>query len=78
MLHVRNILDEIKWRDGFSFEDLEIEYRDRIESRLITLFGSEIKDWDKSFIYTTKGGTIPFHRVEMITHKGEVMYHHEK
>ena len=78
MLHVRDILNQMKWHEGFNIKDIEIEYRDRIESRSITLSGSEIEDWDKSFIYTNKGGAIPFHRVEMITHKGEIIYQHTK
>ena len=78
MRHVRDILNEIKWREELSFDDLEIEYRDRVESRLITLFGTEIKEWDKSFIYTITGGAIPYHRIVSITHKGQELYHHTK
>ena len=66
MKHARDVLNEIKWRDGLTLERVQIYYRDRMVKDYKVLVGAEIASWDKSFIYTKKDSAIPFHRVERI------------
>ena len=78
MKHARDVLNEIKWRDGLKLSDSVIYYRDRVKPELGCLEGSRIRNWDKSFIYTDTDSVIPFHRVEEIVHSGEVMFKRHK
>jgi uncharacterized protein (UPF0248 family) len=75
MKHVRDVLNEFKWRNGFELDELELFYRDHARPQLMVLEGAKINSWDKSFIYTDKNTAIPYHRVERIEHKGEVIYY---
>jgi len=78
MVHPREILNEIKWRPGFDLSALVIYYRDRVRPDHGFIEGVQIKNWDKSFIYTDKDSAIPFHRIEEIIHRGEVMFKRKK
>ena len=73
MIHAREVLNEIKWRDGLKFADVLVFYRDRHRHDLVILEGARILSWDKSFIYTDSDSVIPFHRVERIEHKNDVV-----
>ncbi len=74
MIHARDVLNEIKWRNNLALSETTIFYRNHKQPHLMTLQGTQIKSWDKSFIYTSKETSIPFHRVEKILNKGQVMY----
>ncbi len=78
MLHARDILNGIKWRDGFELADTMIFYKDRIKPELGYIEGGKVRSWDKSFIYTDQGSAIPFHRVELIEHRGKDLYKRKK
>jgi uncharacterized protein (UPF0248 family) len=78
MKHARDVLNEIKWRDEFSFEKTIIFYRDHTQPEPMELPGVQIRNWDKSFIYTISGSSIPFHRVEIIRHNHQEMYRHSR
>jgi uncharacterized protein (UPF0248 family) len=78
MKHARDVLNEIKWRDGLKLSETVIYYRDRVKPELGYLEGSRILNWDKSFIYTDTDSAIPFHRVDEIVHSGEVMFKRHK
>ena len=69
MKHARDVLNEIKWRNGYYLKDTVIYYRDRKLVEPNILEGQRIENWDKSFIYTDTGSVIPFHRVVKIKHK---------
>ncbi len=74
MKHARDVLNEIKWRDDLELSKTIIFYRDRNLFGLVTLMGSKILSWDKSFIYTDRDTAIPFHRVEKIVHNDREMF----
>ncbi len=74
MKHARDVLNEIKWRSGMDLTDTIIYYVDRVRPELGFTEGEHVQSWDKSFIYTDSGSAIPFHRVEVITHRGEEVY----
>ena len=78
MKHPRDVLNEIKWRDGLELSKTMIHYKDRVKPELSYIEGNSIKSWDKSFIYTDSGSAIPFHRVELIIHDGDELYRHFK
>ena len=77
MKHPRDILNEIKWRTGLELKYTVVFYRDRVRPDLGYVEGSDIADWDKSFIYTRQGSAIPFHRVQKILHKKKELYNKE-
>ena len=78
MVHPRDILNEIKWRDGLNLSKIVIYYRDRVKPDRGFIEGTRIKNWDKSFIYTDSLSAIPFHRVDEIIHKDQVMFKRKK
>jgi uncharacterized protein (UPF0248 family) len=78
MKHARDVLNELKWREELNLAHVRIFYNDHTQESLIELSGNELKDWDKSFIYSVSGGVIPFHRVEIIKLYHEELYRHSK
>ena len=78
MVHPRDVLNEIKWRSGFDLSKIVVYYRDRIKPDRGSIEGVRITKWDKSFIYTDSDSTIPFHRVDEIIHKDQVMFKRQK
>jgi len=78
MKHVRDVLNEFKWRNGFKLAELKLYYRDRAQTQLMVLEGTKIETWDKSFIYTDRQTAIPYHRVERIEYEGDIIYNRRK
>jgi len=78
MKHVRDVLNEFKWRNGFELAELKLYYRDHAQAQLMVLEGAKIEAWDKSFIYTDMNTAIPYHRVERIEYKSQVIYNKGK
>jgi uncharacterized protein (UPF0248 family) len=78
MAHPRDILNEIKWRDGLNLSEIVIYYKDRVMPERGYIKGIQIKKWDKSFIYTKSDSVIPFHRVDEIIHKDKIMFKRKK
>lgn len=71
MNKIRDILNELKWRKKFIFQDTKIYFVHRgapNNTKMIT--GSEILSIDKTFIETTDA-MIPHHRIF------KILYHHQ-
>ena len=70
----RNILNELKWKEGFNLDKAEIWYVHRgaiNDTKIIS--GEEIAKLGRSFI-ETKSAMIPYHRVFKIIYNGEVIF----
>ena len=70
----RNILNELKWKEGFNLDKAEIWYVHRgaiNDTKIIS--GQEIAKLGRSFI-ETKSAMIPYHRVFKIIYNGEVIF----
>jgi hypothetical protein len=70
----RNILNELKWKEGFDLDNAEIWYIHRgatNDTKIIS--GQEIAKLGRSFI-ETRSAMIPYHRVFKIVYEGEVVF----
>ena len=74
MKHVRDVLNEIKWREGYELSKLKIYYSDRVEHSTKSVSGDKLRSWDKSFFYTIFDSAIPFHRVQSIQYDNLEIY----
>ena len=74
---VRDILNEIKWREGYDLSKVEIWYIHRgapNDTRIIR--GDEIKSICKTFIETADA-MIPHHRIFKIVYNGKILFTRE-
>ncbi len=78
MTTARDILNELKWRDGRSLEGVEIFYVHRGAPRdFKVLNGKDIINLGRSFIKHTDG-EIPYHRVFQISKGAKVLLSRER
>jgi hypothetical protein len=71
---IRDILNELKWRKKFVFQDTRIFYIHRgapKNTKIIT--GSEVVSIDKTFIKTVDA-MIPHHRIFKIVYHGHILF----
>ena len=74
MNQIRDILNELKWRKKFVFQETKIYYIHRgapKNTKIIT--GSDIVSIDKTFIETEEG-MIPHHRIFKITYYDKILF----
>jgi uncharacterized protein (UPF0248 family) len=74
MVNPRNILNELKWKQGFNLEQAEIWYVHRgapNDTKIIQ--GQDIIKLEKSFI-KTKSAMIPYHRIFKIVYDDKVLF----
>jgi uncharacterized protein (UPF0248 family) len=74
MPNLRNVLNELKWREKYNLDKAEIWYVHRgapNNTKIIT--GNEILSIDRSFIQTTTA-MIPYHRIFKIVYNGEIIF----
>ena len=74
----RMILNELKWRDGFTLNKAEVWYLHRgapHDTKIIT--GVDILNIEKSFMKTTTA-MIPYHRILKIIYNGEILFERKK
>ncbi|RLF28691.1 MAG: DUF504 domain-containing protein [Thermoplasmata archaeon] len=72
---VRDILNELKWRDEYDFEKVVIFYLHRgAPGDFKELKGSEIAKIGRSFITTKEDTMIPYHRVLKIIYDDKTLF----
>jgi hypothetical protein len=74
MNQIRDILNELKWRKKFVFQDTEIYYIHRgapKNTKIIT--GSEVISINKTFI-ETDDAMIPHHRIFLIMYHDKILF----
>jgi len=74
MPNIRDILNELKWRQDSDLEKAEIWYVHRgseNDTKIIT--GKEIILLEKSFMQTTTA-MIPYHRIFKIIYEGKIIF----
>ena len=78
MNKIRDILNELKWRKKFIFQDTQIYYihRGALNNTKI-ISGSEIISIDKTFI-ETQDSMIPHHRIFKIIYHNHVLFDRRK
>jgi len=78
MTNPRYILNKLKWKEDANFKEVKIEYLHRgapNDTKIIS--GQEIIDIGKSFMETNYA-MIPFHRIEKIRYKDEIVFEKKK
>ena len=74
MPSVRDILNELKWRDNSEFNNVEVWYRHRgAPNDTMVISGEEIVSLHKSFL-ETKTAMIPYHRVIKVIYEGRILF----
>ncbi|MCD6468821.1 MAG: DUF504 domain-containing protein [Thermoplasmata archaeon] len=74
MPSVRDILNELKWRDNSEFNKVEVWYRHRgAPNDTMVISGEEIVSLHKSFL-ETKTAMIPYHRVIKVIYEGRILF----
>jgi len=73
-MNIREILNMLKWKEGFDFDKVEIWYIDRgAPGDVGVIRGEDVERIGRSFIHT-KRKSIPFHRVLRILHDGKEIF----
>ena len=71
---IRDLLNEIRWRDKFDFENVEVWFVHRgFPDDTKIIYGKDISSIGISFLETTSG-MIPFHRIFKIIYNGETIF----
>ena len=74
MPYPREVLNELKWREGLTLDDALVTYRHRgAPGDERTISGREIEELQHSF-FRAGGSVIPYHRILRIEHRGEIVY----
>lgn len=74
MTSPREILNELKWKQGYSLDLAEIWYLHRgAPNDTMIISGKDVVKLEKSFMQTTSA-TIPYHRIFKIVYKNEVIF----
>ena len=70
----REVLNELKWREGESLEDAVLFVRDRrVPERLRAIPGSELTALDAA-TFETAGATIPYYKIARIEYRGKLVF----
>lgn len=73
-MNIRDLLNKLKWKDGFCFDKVEIWYIDRgAPGGTNVILGEDVEKIGKSFIYT-RDKAIPFHRIVRIIYEERILF----
>lgn len=74
MVYPKEVLNELKWREGRDLGRATIVYLHRgAPGDLMTISGSDIKELERSF-FVTGDGMVPYHRIRKIIYENRVLY----
>lgn len=70
----REVLNELKWREGMGLAEAEVWVLDRARAEGYAVIpGTELRNLGRSFFETDRAA-IPYHRVLLITFRGREVY----
>jgi hypothetical protein len=73
--HPRDILNELKWKEGMDINECSIEYIHRgVPGNTKTVSGEDVIDIGHSFFTLFPDTMIPYHRILQIKYKGKTIY----
>lgn len=73
--HPKNILNELKWKEGMDINECSIEYIHRgVPGNTKTVSGEDVIDIGHSFFTLFPDTMIPYHRILQIKYKGKTIY----
>jgi uncharacterized protein (UPF0248 family) len=74
MVNPKEVLNELKWKQGFDLSLAEIWYVHRgAPSDTMVISGKDVVKLENSFMQT-KTAMIPYHRIFKIIYKGKVIF----
>ena len=75
MVYPREVLNRLKWTEGFSLDDAIIWYIHRGAPKdMMRITGDKITNLGRGF-FDTNEATIPYHRILRIDHRGKTLFH---
>lgn len=77
MRRARDVLNELRWREGRSLADAEIWVRGRTEDDVKPIRGAEITELGRRY-FSTATATIPYYKIVRILHRGELLFERER
>ena len=76
-MHVKELLNKIKWDKNLNPNEYSIGYFDRISKKLVWIDFKQIKNIDGNFLILEKQGkevNIPLHRIREVKQKGNKIW----
>ena len=74
MVNPKEVLNKLKWKEGFDLSQAEIWYVHRgAPDDTMIISGKDVIKLEKSFMQT-KTAMIPYHRIFKIVYKDEVVF----
>ena len=74
MVYPREVLNKLKWTEGFSMDDAVIWYVHRgAPGDVMKITGDRISKLDRGF-FDTDEASIPYHRILRIDHDGKTLF----
>lgn len=71
----REVLNELRWRDGDHLDEVTIWYRDRTAAAGIRVIeGRAIVDLERRYFTTSSEGRLPYYKIERIERAGRVLF----
>lgn len=71
----REVLNELRWREGGRLAEAAIWYRDRTSAAGVRIIqGSEIVDLERRYFTTGSAGRLPYYKIERIERAGTVLF----
>jgi uncharacterized protein (UPF0248 family) len=71
----REVLNELRWREGDHLAEATIWYRDRTApSGVRVIPGSEIVELERRYFTTGSAGRLPYYKIERIERSGVVLF----
>lgn len=73
MRKARDVLNELKWREGYDLAKAEVWVRGRTMDDVKAIGGHEITELDRRY-FSTAAATIPYYKIVRIVYEGEVVF----
>ncbi len=71
----REVLNELRWREGDHLAEAAIWYRDRTAATGVRLIsGVAIVDLERRYFTTASEGRLPYYKIERIERRGTVLF----
>lgn len=73
MRRARDVLNELKWREGYDLAKARLWVRGRTMEDVKTIGGDEVTDLDRRY-FSTASATIPYYKIVRIEYEGRVLF----
>lgn len=73
MRRARDVLNELRWREGRDFSKVVVWVRGRTAEDVKAVGGDEITDLGRRY-FSTARATIPYYKVVRIEYEGEILF----